>query len=221
MCPVSTAKAATSATEVADFLRREITAGRLAPGAAIRQEELAAQLGLSRIPIREAFSRLEAEGLVVVRPNRGAFVSELSAGEIEEIFELRVYLEVEALRHAVPKHTSRTLRQLDNLQRELATEDLPDRWLELDEAFHDGLYVPSGRRHTLVQIGHLRTLVKRYYISLMSPSANREDWNQHHRSILQAVGRQSTTDAVHFLQKHLRETSVLTLEQLTAKHSQV
>lgn len=213
-------KIGTSATEVADFLRREVTIGRLAPGTALRQEELAAQLGVSRIPVREALSRLEAEGLIVIQPNRGAFVTELSVGDIGEIFELRLYLESQALRRAVLKHTPRTLRQLENIQQELDTEDLPDRWLELDEAFHDALYAPSERRHTLAQIRSLRALVKRYYISLLSPATNREAWNEHHQSILKAVARARAKDAVHFLEEHLQDTSKLVAMFLTVKDTQ-
>ncbi len=209
MSYASATKTGTSATEVADSLRKEITSGRLAPGTALRQDDLATQLGVSRIPIREALSRLEAEGLIVIHPNRGAFVSELSAGEIEEIFELRLYFESQALRHAMPKHTPRTLRHLQNIQRELDTEDIPEQWLELDEAFHDGLFAPCERRHTLAQIRSLRVLVKRYYVSLLSPDSNREEWNEHHRSILNAVERSDTEDAVHFLQEHLLKTSKL------------
>ena len=72
-------------------LREEIQLGALVPGEPIRQEEVAARFGVSRIPVREAFGRLEAEGLVVVRPDRGAFVAVLTAEVLREAYELRAW----------------------------------------------------------------------------------------------------------------------------------
>jgi DNA-binding GntR family transcriptional regulator len=102
----------TTVDTVAGALRDGLRAGRWKPGDALRQEELAAEFGVSRIPVREALGRLQAEGLLVVEPNRGAFVPVLDAGEVSEIFDLRVLLETDALRRAVPAHTPRSLRRL-------------------------------------------------------------------------------------------------------------
>ena len=79
----------TTADGIAGALREEIHLGALVPGEPIRQEEVTARFGVSRIPVREAFGRLEAEGLVVVRPNRDAFVAVLTAEELREVYELR------------------------------------------------------------------------------------------------------------------------------------
>src|SRR5437868_10445798 len=78
---------------VADVLRDAIRSGDLKGGQPLRQDELAAQFGLSRIPVREALRRLEGEGLVTVNPHRGAVVSILSNEELHEICEIRVALE--------------------------------------------------------------------------------------------------------------------------------
>src|SRR5690242_14507051 len=78
---------------IADALREEIQRGTPGPGEALRQEEVAARFSVSRIPVREALRQLEAEGLVVVYPNRGAYVAQLSAQELREITDLRVLLE--------------------------------------------------------------------------------------------------------------------------------
>src|SRR5690349_4787840 len=104
--------AATTVDTVANGLRAALQAGRWRPGDALRQEELAAEFGVSRIPVREALSRLQSEGLLVVEPNRGAFVPALTPADVTEIFDLRVLLETDALRRAVPGHTARSLRHL-------------------------------------------------------------------------------------------------------------
>src|SRR5919204_6551984 len=87
---------------VADVLRDAIMRGVLKGGQPLRQDELAAQFGLSRIPVREALRQLEGEGLVTVNPHRGAVVSTLSSDELQEVCEIRSALETMALRLAIP-----------------------------------------------------------------------------------------------------------------------
>src|SRR5262245_45176770 len=155
--------AATTADSVATALRDALHQGRWSPGAPLRQEDLAAEFGVSRIPVREALNKLQAEGLVVVQPNRGAYVASLTAADVHEVFDLRVLLECDALRHAIPQHTPRTLRQLNALQAELDAEHDPTLWLATDAAFHEVLYAPSGRSKTLQMIAALRASVTRLY----------------------------------------------------------
>src|SRR3954471_22066029 len=88
---------------VHSFLREEILANRLEPGAELQEVALWARLGVSRGPIREAIGRLAAEGLVTVRPRRGAVVRSLSKDEFLELYEVREALEVRAVMLAVPR----------------------------------------------------------------------------------------------------------------------
>ena len=201
--------ATTTADAVAGALRRALHHGRWAPGAPLRQEDLAAEFGVSRIPVREALNKLQAEGLVVVEPNRGAFVARLSAHEVDEIFDLRVLLECDALRHAIPQHTTRTLRQLHALQGELDAEDDPNLWLSTDAAFHEVLYAPSNRGKTLEMIAMLRASVTRLYRAHLSPSTRRKGWRDEHHALLKAVGAGQVDKAVAALTRHLRETQTV------------
>jgi len=89
------------ATAVADKLREKILNGELREGQQLRQDAIAAELRVSRIPVREALRQLEAEGLVTIIPHRGAVVSALSLEEIEELFEIRAVLECHILRKAM------------------------------------------------------------------------------------------------------------------------
>lgn len=97
----------TTQRAVADALRREISTGRLAPGSRVVQERLAAQLGVSRLPIRESLRVLEAECLLTYIPHVGYRVPQLDMGDLTEVFRLRAVLEDEVLRDAVV-HTTGT-----------------------------------------------------------------------------------------------------------------
>src|SRR5678810_63542 len=84
----------------ADAIRERILRGRYPEGSPLRQDAIGAELGVSRIPVREALRQLEAEGLVTFNPHRGAIVSSLSLEEIGELFELRAEIECDLLRRA-------------------------------------------------------------------------------------------------------------------------
>lgn len=199
-------KHATTADSVAAALRDALQQGRWSPGTALRQEELAAEFGVSRIPVREALNKLQAEGLVVVEPNRGAFVASLTAADVHEVFDLRVLLECDVLRHAIALHTPRTLRQLTALQAELDAEDDPNLWLATDAAFHQVLYAPSGRTKTLEMVAVLRASVTRLYRAHLTPHTRRKGWRDEHHALLKAVAAGHVERAVAALTRHLRET---------------
>jgi DNA-binding GntR family transcriptional regulator len=114
----------TSEAIAAHELRKAIVAGELAPGAKIRQEATAAELGVSLIPLREALKTLTGEGVVTYLPQRGYFVTELPGSAIQEIYEVRALLEAECERNAVPRMGERdTQRMREQLRvQELAVE---------------------------------------------------------------------------------------------------
>src|SRR5260370_26988374 len=97
MRPVSSTSVA-----IAEQLRDRIVTGELAPDTPLRQENLAKELGVSRLPIRDALNKLATEGLVEILPNRGAYVSTLTPEQCAAIYDLRALLEGDALVHAIP-----------------------------------------------------------------------------------------------------------------------
>ncbi len=204
----------TTALALAAALRGQLSEGRWAPGAALRQAELAAEFGVSRIPVREALNQLQAEGLVVIEPNRGAFVPRHSPGEVDEIFDLRISLEGDALRRAVPQHTPATIRRLEAIQRELDHATLPADWLRHDRDFHETLYAPCGRRRTLDLIAGLRRAVERVYVARLSPESRREGWHDEHHWLIEAVRNGEAERAVALLCAHLEATRRLALSSL-------
>jgi DNA-binding GntR family transcriptional regulator len=192
---------------VADVLREAIVKGVFKSGVQLRQDALAAELGVSRIPIREALRKLEAEGLVTIHQNRGAVVSNLSGAEIQEIYEIRILLESAALRLAIPRMTDETYRQAEEALREMHMEEETIRWINLNRRFHSILYGPADRPRLLSLINTLRTNVDRYvsiYISLLN---NRNQAQREHATILEACKRGDPKAAVRALQLHLERVA--------------
>jgi DNA-binding GntR family transcriptional regulator len=132
-----------AAEEAARSLREEILSGAIASGTRLGEAELATRLSVSRTPIREALSRLAAEGLVELQPNRGARVASWSAEELREIFELRLQLEPYAVRMAVPKLSADDLDELDELAAEMMRVDRT-AIVELNRRFHGRFIEAAG-----------------------------------------------------------------------------
>src|SRR6185295_13046189 len=195
-------KPATTADSVAAALRSALHQGRWPSGAPLRQEDLASEFGVSRIPVCE--------------PHRGAFVASLTPADVHEIFDLRVLLEGDALRHAIPAHDARSLRQLQALQAELDAEDDPALWLATDAAFHQVLYAPSGRTRTLEMIATLRACVTRLYRAHLSPHTRRTGWRDEHHALLKAVAAGQVKRAGAALTRHLRATEAVAVAALAA-----
>lgn len=128
--------------QVRDEIRQRIADGRLSPGSKMVERELAAELGVSRVPVREALRTLETEGFVQVVPRRGVIVRRLSRRDVEELFDVREALEVLATRRAAERATSDELaalrRILDEGDAAVAREDTA-AGQRSNEAFHDAL----------------------------------------------------------------------------------
>ena len=132
-----------------------------APGARLRQEELAEIFNTSRIPVREALRALEYEGLVRSEPHRGFTVTRLDADEVEEVYDLRILLESHAVRLALPLLTDEDLDELEQLFTKVQEADTPDHGLAAREAFYTRLYSVTGRPRLVGLIIRLRQEVAR------------------------------------------------------------
>jgi len=142
----------TMAAAVAEALRNRILAGEFPPGAQLRQDALALEFGISRIPVREALLQLEASGLVKIMPHKGAMVSGLSLEEIEDVFQLRVQLEPPLLILSAHHFTPQDYQELHDLKDEYSLalkSGLVEQWGELNRRFHLGLLRHAGRPKSL------------------------------------------------------------------------
>jgi DNA-binding GntR family transcriptional regulator len=148
-------------------LREKVLSGSLPPGSELRQELIARQFGVSRVPVREAMNRLQAEGLIVRRPRRGFVVTSLDIPEIIEIFELRMVLEQHAIDTATRLRTEADVRAVEELLLAMeavdpASETFVSDWLDINRSFH-GRLIASARRHRLAGItANLRDTIEPY-----------------------------------------------------------
>jgi DNA-binding GntR family transcriptional regulator len=143
-------------------LRERITGGQFEPGERLVERDLADQFGVSRIPMREAIQQLEREGLVEIFRNRGAIVRMLSEADVNEIYDLRVLLEGDAIYRSVKRMEEETLARAELVHRLLGSANSKARQGELNREFHELLYAHCGNERQLKAIKELRAQVERY-----------------------------------------------------------
>jgi DNA-binding GntR family transcriptional regulator len=192
---------------IADSLRADILRGKLKSGQALKQDEIAAQFGISKIPVREALIQLKAEGLVNFYPNRGAFVSELSAVEADEIYVMRIALETAVLARAIPHLTVAQLKHAEEILNAIDREENIAKWGELNWEFHATLYTPASLPRLMESIKTLHTNIARYLVLYLAGMAYQKKSQKEHRAILAACRHGDTEKAVTYLEEHLRNAS--------------
>ena len=191
---------------VSESLRERILSGEIAEGAQLRQDAIAAAYSVSRIPVREALRQLEAEGLVTFYPHRGAIVSELSLGEIEELFENRALLECDLLGRAMPKQTDVDLAAADAiLDTYEAAFDKADVgvWGQLNWKFHATLYAPANRPRSLALVQNLHNNTDRYLRLQLLLTGGIARAEHEHRSLLAFCRQRNTAAATDLLRTHI------------------
>jgi DNA-binding GntR family transcriptional regulator len=198
----------TRAQHVADNLRERILGGEFKGGSKLRQDAIAQDYGVSRIPVREALLALEAEGLVEFHPHRGAFTTELSAETIRELFELRVLLEVKAFEQSIPNLTTADLehaaRLLSRYDEALDSGRNIDGWSEFNSAFHTALYKAAKMPATLALIGQLNTKCDRYVRMQLLYSQEIKKAELEHQQLLALARSGKTKKAGQLLELHIR-----------------
>jgi DNA-binding GntR family transcriptional regulator len=187
-----------------DRLRELILSGELGGGTKLHQDELANRLGISRMPVRQAILRLENEGLVVQRPNRGATVTLLGSDEILELFEMRSVLEGWAFRIAVPQMTAenrdevaRLITVLDEAQSDIA------RWVERHNELHEYLCQCAKRPRLATAARHLRHSVSPYIRLYLSAYSRAEMFGFEHETLLRAIERKNPTRSEAIMREHV------------------
>jgi DNA-binding GntR family transcriptional regulator len=138
--------------EVVDLLREAIINGKLELGAHLAESELAEQMSVSRIPVREALLELEQEGLIIRQPNRGCFVIDFTDHDVIEVFTLRSMLESMAFEWAVPNLTETDFVELEKLiyaQDEAIRNNNYDELARLDMRFHEFICIKANHSRLL------------------------------------------------------------------------
>ncbi len=192
----------TTANDVTRVLRRRILEGRYPVDKFIRQETIALELGVSRIPVREALAKLEAEGLVVREKYRGALIPKLSLAEIEEIYEMRAMIEPYLIRHAVKNITAEQLAHLKGIvERSRKTKAVKD-WAGLNIDFHRSLFLAADKPLAMQFLDNLLVRADRYLkLQNFRSSTTKEESDAQHAQILKYVANRDVEGAVEALEK--------------------
>jgi len=201
---------------IADALRTAILQGKLTSKQHLKQDEIATEAGVSKIPVREALLQLEAEGLVTFYPNRGAIVSELSIEEIEEIYIMRIALETVTLSRAIPHLISSDLARAEGILNTIDQETDPMRWSQLNWEFHATLYQPANHPRLMQTVENLHANVARYLIIYRNMKYS-IDSQREHREILAACRHRDIELARASLESHLKASESALVSFLKSK----
>lgn len=184
--------------------------GDLRPGDRVRQDALAARLGVSKIPVREALQRLAAQGLLRFESNRGAVVPTLTASGAEEHYELRKAIEPLLLERSLPRLTI-----VDLAEAELALGDTAGSTsTETNWRFHRALYQPSGWRRGLAICEMLHAAVAPYVVLYTGSLGGADTSHEQHRALLEAARVGDAHAALEILERHLDDAASALIDVL-------
>jgi DNA-binding GntR family transcriptional regulator len=191
---------------VARGLRDRLRTGALPPGTLLSQSDIAAEYGVSRIPVRDALHLLAAEGLVDLG-GAGAVVTGMSIAELQELYEMREAIEPVVTAIAVPNVGRAEVAQMAALAEQMETEGIsPADWLEANARFHALVYERADRPRMVALTEQLRRLTDRYVYLHLDVIGDVEHLHDEHRRILEAVRRGDPREVADLTRLHL-ETS--------------
>jgi len=201
-------------------LREQILRGDYPEGSPLRQDALAAELGVSRIPVREALRQLEVEGLVTFSPHAGAVVSTLSLDEIVELFQLRALLESELIRKAVPQLTTDVLDRaytiLEAYDAAFEAGDIAE-WGALNWEFHSTLLAAANQPLTLNILSMLHNQSDRYTRLQLALTHGQTRASDEHKNIANAAASGDADLAASMMRDHV-ETACASLIDFLREH---
>lgn len=195
----------TASDVIARYLREAIMSGKVKEGLPIRQDEIAGLFNVSKIPVREALKRLEAEGLVIFQRNRGAVVTEMSQFEIVQIFEVRALLESNAIKLSVPHMTAQTLASAQAYCDQFGAETDVAKWADLNWRFHSCLYEDANRPFMVGLIRSVNDRIERFLRIQLSLSSGQNVADREHREILTACRAGDADKASRLVNAHIMD----------------
>jgi DNA-binding GntR family transcriptional regulator len=195
---------------IAGSLREAILSGEIAPGQWIRQEEVAARLGASRLPVREALRMLEAEGLTEHEANKGSRVPLLDQHEVDVVYQMRERLEPLALTESLPHLTAEQIEHLEEVQARIEADGRLTEFLALDREFHLTSYAGCPSEHLVSTVSRLWNTTQHHRRAFMQLGGPDRRWvvNSEHRLLLDAIRRKDPVDGERFLSGHIRRTRI-------------
>jgi DNA-binding GntR family transcriptional regulator len=188
-------------------LRRWIQSGALEADQRLDQEQLAGRLGVSRVPLRQALVRLQADGLVVAHPHVGATVAPLSLEHAEDVYAARAALEPMLTERAVRRMDDASIGALEALldeQQSALEAEARALFLDLDRRFHTRLYEVSGYRTSVELVQRLRDLSDRYVAAFQGDARRSQGALREHREIVSACAERDAGKAARLMEEHVR-----------------
>jgi len=193
-----------------DHIMKQIARGALIPGQQIKEEEIAGRLSISRPPIREAFKSLEAEGLVVRRPRRGVFVTEMTLKDVWEVYTLKAYLYAMATDLAFDRFGEADIVHLGDLIGEMegcVAQEPPDllRYQKLHHAFHHIILEVADNERLTQFASTLHLQIQRFSYQTLQDMAHLQASIAYHREILTAIAGRDRSAACRLMKVHVLE----------------
>ncbi len=197
----------TISSAITSQIRDAVLSGEQPSGSQLKQDALAAQFGVSRIPVREALLQLEAEGLVHIVPHKGAVVTGLSRTEVDDVFELREIMEVRLLSRSAPLLTGEDFQDVDSVQKafgEAIRSKDAARWGTLNAQLHMALYRRADLPRTAGIVANLLTASERYTRIQLSGKVAWQRAQSEHGELIDLCRSGDTEAACALLQRHIK-----------------
>ncbi len=191
---------------VFNTLREAILRGDLVPGERLMELQLAAKLGVSRTPIREAIRMLEQEGLAITIPRKGAIVAGMTEKDMQDVLEIREALEELSVQVACDKITeeevARLRENMENFEDSLKSGDLK-RMAEADVEFHDVIYQATDNLKLINMLNNLREQMYRYRVEYLKNPSNHEQLLREHEAIYRGIMEKDKDAVTEMIRKHI------------------
>ncbi|MBO5154462.1 MAG: GntR family transcriptional regulator [Eubacterium sp.] len=191
---------------VFNTLREAILRGDLVPGERLMELQLAAKLGVSRTPIREAIRMLEQEGLAITIPRKGAIVAGMTEKDMQDVLEIREALEELSVQVACDKITDEEIAELQknmkNFEHSLKSGDLK-KMAQADVEFHDVIYRATDNPKLINMLNNLREQMYRYRVEYLKNPQNHEQLLQEHEAIYKGIVEKDKSAVTEMIRKHI------------------
>ncbi|MDP5226727.1 MULTISPECIES: GntR family transcriptional regulator [Arthrobacter] len=203
-----------ASVRIAQALHESILRGELKPGERIRQEEIAAEFGASRLPVREALRLLAADGLVTMVANTGAWVAQLNLREATEIYKIRERIEPLALAESMPRLTEADIDQISGLADAIDGVEDTDSFLRLDREFHLATYRRADMPALEAMVLRYWNTTQHYRRAYYELPGSGGHWTIHyeHKLLVDAIRRRDTDEGERILRSHIRRTRLALAE---------
>ena len=190
--------------DVAERLRQQIFSRRLEPGSWIDEMKLAAEYGISRTPLREALKVLAAEGLVTMKPRRGAYVAEMSRDDVAQVYHVLGLLESDAAAQVARQATESQREHLQQLHERLERQVRQrDAFFATNEAFHMALLEAAGNRWAMQVVTDLRKVMKLNRHHSLFKQGRLEASLAEHRALMAALKQHNPARAQKLMREHM------------------